>query len=154
MRIKILIFCLATAILSSSFLAKEGDIVEAKPCASTGQYPKYYEETGEFTCTYLGENLENLKSDTEKMVDGTTKMSKLNWAQKAGRLAIAFSVAVSYATQAIAISMVIYASYLYTTSDGDTRRLRQAKMIILYAFVGMFIGSFALVISRLIGGAL
>ena len=75
-----------------------------------------------------------------------------DWVKKFGGFVKALSVTVAYFTQVIAMLTIVYAAFIYTTSEGEPRKLRQAKMYLLYAFIGMFIGTFSLVISKMIGG--
>lgn len=76
------------------------------------------------------------------------------WARTFFTFLLQLAVIVGYFSEVVAMLMIAYASYIYTTSEGEPRKLRMAKMYVLYAFVGMFIGAFSLIISRFIGGAL
>ncbi|PGP18678.1 hypothetical protein COA01_23330 [Bacillus cereus] len=124
--------------------------VEARACNGGSYWDAKTEECTPFAGTDKNKN--QLKEEFTKMGNGSDLGT--SWAHKAGRLMIIFSVGVSYAVQVVSMITIVYSSYLYTTSDGDLRKVSQAKAYIMYAFGGMFIASFALVISKMLGSAL
>ncbi|MGM1361105.1 hypothetical protein ACS2B2_25615 [Bacillus cereus group sp. BceL297] len=126
-------------------------IVDARACNGGSYWDAKTEE-----CTPFNKGGDK---DKNMLKDEFTKMSNgsdlgTSWAHKFGRLMIIFSVGVSYAVQVVSMITIVYSAYLYTTSDGDLRKVTQAKAYIMYAFGGMFVASFALVISKMLGGAL
>jgi hypothetical protein len=148
-----LVFSLIIAILSSSFFST-GGVAEARAC-NTGSYWKV-DKSGSFSCSsFTGDNANTNALQTQlKNLSNGSDLSHSGWSSKFGRLMIQIAVIVSYATQTIALITIVYSAFLYTTSEGDLRKIRQAKMLILYAFTGMFIASFALIIANMLGGAL
>ena len=58
----------------------------------------------------------------------------------------------------VSIIMVIWAAYLYVTSEGDAEKPSQARKMVLYAAVGIIIAllarGFPTIIGSLLGGAI
>lgn len=150
MKRKLLLLAIVSGFFSSSFFAGEGE-VDAKACNGGSYYS--VEEQKCKPLSKSGDVNENaLKAEVKKMSDGSDLGT--SWTHKFGRFMIILSVGVSYATQVFAALTIVYSAYLYTTSDGDLNRIKRAKQLILFAFSGMFIATFALIIVKMLGGAL
>lgn len=162
MKRKFIFVLLSVIFFSSSFLGSLKEEVEALPC-NPGNFTLYKEgangaKEGVFTCTKLSTNKNTLTADEKFMAMGPNGMENAGangpeWVKKFSKFILGLTVVVAYFSEVVAMLTIAYASFLYTTSEGDTRKMRQSKMLILYAFVGMFIGAFSLVISRMVGGA-
>ncbi|MDA1674863.1 hypothetical protein [Bacillus cereus group sp. TH152-1LC] len=151
MKRKLLLLAIISGFFSSSFFIGEGEVkVDARACNGGSYWDQKTQK-----CTSFSEsgkvNENTLKTEFKKMSDGSDLGT--SWAHKFGRLMIIFSVGVSYATQVVSMITIVYSAFLYTTSDGDLRKVTQAKKYILYAFSGMFVASFALIIVKMLGGA-
>lgn len=145
------VFLAIIAILITILNFQNATTVEARACNGGSYWDAKTEE-----CTPFNKggdkNKNALKDEFTKMTNGSDLGT--SWAHKFGRLMIIFSVGVSYAVQVVAMITIVYSAYLYTTSDGDLRKVTQAKAYIMYAFGGMFVASFALVISKMLGSTL
>jgi len=154
MKRSFLLLAIFTGFFSSSFFVNHDnnkEEVSAMAC-TPGQY---YDEK-ELGCKVIKSDMDSSKNyineSLKKMADG--REIKSSWTHKFGRFMIILSVGVSYATQVFAALTIVYSAYLYATSEGDMRKVMQAKRLILLAFGGMFIATSALIIVKMIGGAL
>lgn len=157
--------------ISSILAFSNTSVVEAAPC-NPGNYAKFDDQVllnnrdmeGIKSVTFVcsGVNGNNSTSSGNADADAKYGVNGLNfegengagWARNFFTFLIQLSVVVGYLSEVVAMLVIAYAAYLYTTSEGEPRKLRMAKMYVLYAFAGMFIGAFSLIIAKFIGGAL
>lgn len=165
MKRKIIFFLLSIVFFGSSYFYLNLNEVEAAPC-NPGNYSKYNEDQviNEETWSKLSKAVFDCKTvDGDKETEGENGEAGLlsldgdggaKWAREFSDFLVQLALVVGYFTEVVAMLVIAYAAYLYTTSEGEPRQIRMAKTYVMYAFVGMFIGAFSLIISRFLGGAL
>jgi hypothetical protein len=86
--------------------------------------------------------------DVTKDPNGTSAVSTIN--ERVITLAKAFAGIVL----AIAVFFIVYAGYKYVVSQGDSKQTEAAKMMIVSAFIGLFISLAAFVILNFFTGVI
>lgn len=148
------VMLIMSILFSISSLTSHGNVVEAAPCYP-GNHASYDKTSDKWKCVENGSEgagSEGLGENKLTIDEGMPGGEEVTWAYFFVDFLINLATVVAYATEVIAMIMIAYASYVYTTSEGEPRKLRQAKMYVMYAFIGMFMGAFSLVIAKLLGG--
>ncbi|MFP3725719.1 hypothetical protein U8V72_11005 [Priestia filamentosa] len=157
MKRSFLLLAIVAGFFSSSFFMEHED-VHAEAC-SPGSYSKTDIEeekkgmVSKSKCVSISDSgtKSNLKDDINSVANGSDIGTA--WDKKFARFMIILSVGLSYATQVFAALTIVYSAFLYSTSEGELRKVSTAKQLIILAFAGMFISTFALIIIKMIGGA-
>lgn len=154
MKRKLMVVLASLIFFSSSFLGFSKE--EAEALCNPGNFAALQAD-GKFKCTSVNSNGNTASSEDSGLgANGLDNMGDNGpqWVKNFSKFMLGLAVAVAYFSEVVAMLSIAYASYLYTTSEGDVKKTKQAKTLIMYAFVGMFIGAFSLIISKMVGGAL